>query len=190
MWLETERREDSVHETRRPGRVRGSSEPLGTFRPNPRRNVRPPTRATASCAEARIEGNPAVGNTDGAGPHGPGRFRGSKRWPRKKSLQKLKDSLRVDTSRASGRSMTCIIALVNRRLRGWFEYFKHSVRGTFRPLDGWLRRRLRSILRKRSKRRGIAQGADNHRWPNAFFAKHGLFSLELAHRLACQPSRR
>jgi len=117
-------------------------------------------------------------------------FRGNKRWPRKKSLQKLKDSLRADTSRTSGRSLTCIIALVNRRLPGWFEYFKHSVRGTFRPLDGWLRRRLRSILRKRSKRRGIAKGADNHRWPNAFFAKHGLFNLEDAHRLACQPSRR
>ena len=105
-------------------------------------------------------------------------FRGSKHWPRKKSLQKLKDSLRAVTSRTSGRSLSCIIALVNRRLRGWFEYFKHSVRWTFRPLDGWLRRRLRSILRKRSKRRGIAKGADNHRWPNAFFAKHGLFSLE------------
>jgi len=117
-------------------------------------------------------------------------FRGNKRWPRKKSLQKLKDSLRADTSRTSGRSLTCIIASVNRRLPGWFEYFKHSVRGTFRPLDGWLRRRLRSILRKRSKRRGIAKGADNHRWPNAFFAKQGLFNLEDAHRLACQPSRR
>lgn len=117
-------------------------------------------------------------------------FCGGKQWPRKKSKQKLKDALRVDTCRSSGRSLSCIIALVNRRLRGWFEYFKHSVWQTFQPLDGWLRRRLRSILRKRSKRRGIAKGGDNRRWPNAFFAKQGLYSLEAAHRLACQSSRR
>jgi RNA-directed DNA polymerase len=117
-------------------------------------------------------------------------FRGGKHWPRKKSTQKLKDSLRAATGRLSGRSLSCIIAVVNRRLRGWFEYFKHSVRWTFRPIDGWLRRRLRSILRKRIKRRGIAKGIDNCRWPNAFFAKHGLYSLEAAYRLACQSSPR
>ena len=117
-------------------------------------------------------------------------FRGGQHWPRKKSMQKLKDSLRAVTSRTSGRSLPCIIAVVNRRLRGWFEYFKHSVRWTFRPIDGWLRRRLRSLLRKRSKRRGIAKGSDNCRWPNAFFAKHGLYSLEAAYRLACQSSQR
>jgi RNA-directed DNA polymerase len=117
-------------------------------------------------------------------------FRGGKHWPRKKSMQKLKDSLRAATGRLSGRSLSCIIAVVNRRLRGWFEYFKHSVRWTFRPIDGWLRRRLRSILRKRIKRQGIAKGVDNCRWPNAFFAKHGLYSLEAAYRLACQSSRR
>jgi hypothetical protein len=62
-------------------------------------------------------------------------------------------------------------------LRGWFEYFKHSHRATFPPLDGWIRRRLRNILRKRSRRKGISRGYDNIRWPNAFFAEHGLFSL-------------
>ena len=31
---------------------------------------------------------------------------------------------------------------------------------------------------------------DYQRWPNAFFAKHGLFSLTAAHALACQPARR
>jgi RNA-directed DNA polymerase len=117
-------------------------------------------------------------------------FRGSKHWPRQKSIQKLKDSLRAVTSRKSGRSLSCIIAMVNQRLRGWFAYFKHSVRWEFPPLDGWLRRRLRSILRNRSKRRGIAKSADNGRWPNTFFAKHRLFSLEAAHRLACQSLQR
>jgi RNA-directed DNA polymerase len=117
-------------------------------------------------------------------------FCGKGKWPRKKSEQKLKDAVRAETSRSSGRSLDYIIKKVNRRLRGWFEYFKHSNKWTFPSIDGWVRRRLRSILRKRCKRRGIAKGADNYRWPNAFFAKHGLFSLEKAHRLACQSSAR
>jgi RNA-directed DNA polymerase len=50
-----------------------------------------------------------------------------------------------------------IIADINRTLRGWFEYFKHSHRRTFKLMDGWVRRRLRSLLRKRLGRRGIAK---------------------------------
>lgn len=75
--------------------------------------------------------------------------------------------------------------------RGWFEYFKHSLKTTFRPVDSYVRGRLRSILRKRTKRRGRARGSDHQRWPNAFFAERGLFSLVTAHRTACRfPARR
>jgi RNA-directed DNA polymerase len=112
------------------------------------------------------------------------------KWPRQKSLKKVKDSLRRKTKRSNGVSLDAIIADVNRTLRGWFEYFKHSHRTTFRPLDGWVRERLRSILRKRHKRTGRATGKDHLRWPNVYFAKQGLFSLELAHAQACQSSRR
>jgi len=31
---------------------------------------------------------------------------------------------------------------------------------------------------------------DSLRWPNAFFAKHGLLNLAAAHATACQSSRR
>jgi RNA-directed DNA polymerase len=88
--------------------------------------------------------------------------------------------------------MTQIIADVNPTLRGWFEYFKHSYRPTFRMEDGFVRRRLRSILRKRSHRKGSAKaiGADQTRWTNAYFAALGLFSLQQAHAVACQPSCR
>jgi RNA-directed DNA polymerase len=75
-------------------------------------------------------------------------------------------------------------------LRGWFEYFKHSHRTTLPPLDGRIRRRLRNILRQRSHRKGIGRGYDNIRWPNAFFAEHGLFRLHHAHVLARQSSCR
>ena len=40
--------------------------------------------------------------------------------------------------------------------------------------------RLRSLLRYRERRRGRGRGTDHHRWPNAFFAEQGLFSLVAA----------
>ena len=118
-------------------------------------------------------------------------FQGRKHWPRKKSIAKLKETIRAKTRRTSGRSLPCIVADLNRTLRGWFAYFQHSsYRSVFRGLDGWIRGRLRSILRKRTGRRGRARGADHQRWPNSYFAALGYFSLVDAHAAACQPSPR
>jgi RNA-directed DNA polymerase len=114
-------------------------------------------------------------------------FERGRKWPRDKSMKKLRDALRAKTKRTNGQSLEVIIAEVNRTLRGWFEYFKHSYWNTFPFVDGWVRRRLRSILRKRSKRRGISRGRDNQRWPNAYFREHGLYSLAEAHRALLQP---
>lgn len=114
-------------------------------------------------------------------------FERGTRWPRAKSLTKVKDRLRAKTRRAHGQSLVVIIDDVNRTLRGWFEYFKHSHRTTFTPLDAWLRMRLRSILRTRTGRRGRARGADHQRWPNRFFAEQGLYSLAAAHAAAVSP---
>jgi RNA-directed DNA polymerase len=118
------------------------------------------------------------------------RFANGKRYPRAKSLTKLKDTIRAKTKRNSGKCLRAIIGSLNPTLRGWFEYFKHSYKTTFTPLDGWIRMRLRSILRKRCGRRGRGRGLDHHRWRNAFFAEHGLYSLTAAHALACQSSSR
>ena len=125
---------------------------------------------------------------DFLGYHFQGTRRGTiARWPGKKSLSKLKATIRAKTKRTDGRSLRCIIADVNRTLQGWFGYFKHSGRSTFRSLDCWVRRRLRSLLRRRMGRRGVADGRDHQRWPNVFFAEQGYLSLEAAHVLACQP---
>jgi len=118
------------------------------------------------------------------------RFQRGRRYPRPKSLQKLKDAIRAKTKRTSGESLTKIINDLTPRLRGWFEYFKHSYRTTFSALDGWIRMRLRSLLRKRMGKRGRGRGSDHHRWPNKFFADRGLYSLKTAHELACQSSLR
>jgi RNA-directed DNA polymerase len=109
------------------------------------------------------------------------RFDRNTRWPRKKSLAKVKDAIGRKTGRSNGHSFDAIVQDVNSTLKGWFEYFKHANRRTFPPLDGWIRRRLRSILRERRARGGISGGYDHMRWPNRFFHEHGLFSLKIAH---------
>jgi RNA-directed DNA polymerase len=130
--------------------------------------------------DARIEG------FDFLGYH----FRGQLRLPREKSEKKLKDTIRDKTKRNHGHSLATTIADLNQTLRGWFVYFQHSHWSVFRELDGWIRRRLRSILRKRLGLRGLSRGRDHHRWPNDFFAKHGLYNLQAAHATASQSSRR
>jgi RNA-directed DNA polymerase len=112
------------------------------------------------------------------------------RWPRPKSIQKLKTALRPKTRRTNGRCMPAIIADINRTLQGWFGYFRHSHYTTFEPIDKWVRMRLRSILRKRQKKRGRGRGSDHQRWPNAYFAKLGLYTLKTAHALVSQSSTR
>jgi RNA-directed DNA polymerase len=108
------------------------------------------------------------------------------RWPRGKSMTKLKDAIRAKTKRTNGQRLECIITDVNRTLRGWFEYFRHSCRPALVAVDGWVRGRLRSILRRRAGRAGRGRGRDHQRWPNSFLATHGYLSLAVAHAAACQ----
>jgi RNA-directed DNA polymerase len=117
-------------------------------------------------------------------------FERGMKWPRKKSTRKLHESIRRKTRRTNGHSLECIITQINPILRGWFEYFKHGHRTTFPRIDGWVRMRLRSILRKRRHGKGRGRGSDHQRWPNAYFAQRGLFSLQEAHKRACQSSKR
>ena len=113
-------------------------------------------------------------------------FERGRHWPGPKSIAKLREAIRPKTRRTNGRSLEAILSNVNRTLVGWFAYFQHSPRPTFVHLDGWVRMRLRSILRKRAGRRGRGRGLDHHRWPNAFFADRGLFSMTAAYDAACQ----
>jgi len=116
------------------------------------------------------------------------RYERGERFVRKKSLEKLKAAVRAKTRRTDGRSLARIIGDLNRALKGWFGYFKRCQGRVFSNLDGWIRRRLRSLLRKRKKLKGISRhGADERRWPNAFFAEQGLFSLKAAHESLASP---
>lgn len=101
------------------------------------------------------------------------------RQPRDSSKAKLRDRIRARTPRVSGQSLRATIVKLNRTLAGWYAYFRHSFWNVFEDVDGFVRRRLRSILRKFAKRRGTAKtyGADQSRYPNKFFDQMGLFCL-------------
>ena len=114
-------------------------------------------------------------------------FRGGRsgriaRLCRAKSLNKFKDGIREKTRRNNGCSMDAIVNQLNPKLQGWYNYFKQVKLSQLRELDGWIRRRLRSIMRRRHKRQGISKGADHQRYPKSYFTKLGLFSLEQTKR--------
>ena len=116
------------------------------------------------------------------------RFEAGRRWVRKKSLTRFKDSIRAKTRRTRGQSLARIVAELNPKLRGWFGYFKHAHYYTFKSLDGFTRRRLRAMLRKQTKGFGFGRcQADHQRWNKDYFADAGLFALHPAWREARHP---
>jgi RNA-directed DNA polymerase len=121
--------------------------------------------------DARTEGFDFLGYT----------FRGKLRLPRKKSLDKMKETIREKTGRSNGSSMQAIIWSLNGTLQGWFGYFRHCHWTVYKDLDGWIRMRLRSILRKREGRTGRGRGMDHQRYRNQYFADLSLYSLQKAH---------
>jgi RNA-directed DNA polymerase len=110
------------------------------------------------------------------------------RWPRTKSLANLRNVIRPLTKRTNGWSLETIIAKLNPRLVGFFEYFKHSTHKALRMLDGWVRQRIRGVLRRRNHQYGRATRRDHLRWQNAFFHAHGLFSMAEARGRILQSS--
>ena len=105
------------------------------------------------------------------------------RWPRQKSTQALRRKLREKTRRPRSGSMEAICGELNPILRGWYNFFREGncIR-SFGQVSSWVRRRLRSILYRRHKGRGIGSPKLNFRWPNRCFDQWGLFDMETALR--------
>lgn len=115
------------------------------------------------------------------------RFEAGRRLVRKKSLMALRDKVRARTPRNRGGSIESVIASLNPTLKGWYAYFKQAHRFTFSSIDGFIRRRLRAMLRKQMHRPGQGRCLNDHkRWPNSFFADLGLFTMSAAHQSARQ----
>ncbi|NJO92632.1 MAG: group II intron reverse transcriptase/maturase, partial [Chloroflexia bacterium] len=70
----------------------------------------------------------------------------------KENIKRFKDSVRKITKRKRGISFGQVISELNPKLRGWFEYFKHTQgERIFRNLDAWIRRKLRCYRIKANK---------------------------------------
>jgi RNA-directed DNA polymerase len=102
---------------------------------------------------------------------------------RPKSEKKLRENLRPLLKRCNANSLSAIALKLNPKLKGFYGYFKHASRMSLEEVDGWVRGRLRSILRKRAGRKGISREGDHPLWPNHYFTRHGLFSLKEARSL-------
>jgi RNA-directed DNA polymerase len=103
-----------------------------------------------------------------------------RRFIRTKSQQKLRSRIKPMTRRVRSGCITEIVAKLNPILRGWYGHFKYACTSALEETDGWVRERLRGILRHRSKRRGRPTPKDHKRWPNSYFQKLKLFSLRRA----------
>lgn len=115
-------------------------------------------------------------------------FKKSMRLVRKKSLVAMRDKIRLYTRRSQGVGVITVIERLNPILRGWFNYFKHVKKNELKTMDGFVRRRLRSILRKYHKKgKGTGRNINDHQqWTNAYFASMGLFTMVEAHKQASQ----
>jgi group II intron reverse transcriptase/maturase len=108
------------------------------------------------------------------------RFRWYRLGIRAKSLDRLKDKVRLLTRRQQGRNVDAILQDLNPVLRGFARYFGSAeVGGLFVRLDAWVRMRVRAFKSKRRRR------TDNRRIRNRRLAKWGLLSLQ-----QCRPHER
>jgi len=71
------------------------------------------------------------------------------------SIKRFKGKLREAFRRGRGRNLRLFLAELRPQLIGWVSYFRKSeVRGVFKQLDSWIRRKLRAILWRQWKRPG------------------------------------
>ena len=109
------------------------------------------------------------------------RYKGRQRWPRGKSVKAFRQKAKLKTRRNRPGSVETVCAELEPLLCGFFNYFRNgNSGGIFSQCIGWLRRRLRGMLRKRQYgKSGISTRLEHFAWPNAYFAAKGLFDLEL-----------
>jgi RNA-directed DNA polymerase len=112
------------------------------------------------------------------------------RFPRQKSMKKLREAIRQHTKRTSGISLEETIRRMNRVAKGWYNYFSESIPNTFEEIDGFMRRRLRAILLKQNGVPRYGTGIAHQRWSNSYFTARGLFSMTAAHTAASHSAKR
>lgn len=102
--------------------------------------------------------------------------------PRKRSVERFKDKIRQETKRSWTRDTKEMIHSINRKIRGWANYYKHgSVKTLFSELDAWIRTRIRLNLGKRKvkdfKLNKHYMSISKYKYTNRDLLKMGLKSL-------------
>lgn len=99
------------------------------------------------------------------------------RWPSQRSMQRIRQRVKELTPRARCHAdLRETIADLNPVLRGWGQYFRTGNADTrFNQLDGYVLRRLRSLLLKR-KGRTLRPG-EPASWSHEYFLSLGLHRL-------------
>jgi Group II intron, maturase-specific domain len=77
----------------------------------------------------------------------------------------LRDKIRDKTQWTCGDSLASVVASLNPLLQGWFGYFQHAHPYTFSPIDGFVRRRLRAVLRRRWLLEGLIVASNSSQMP-------------------------
>jgi RNA-directed DNA polymerase len=81
------------------------------------------------------------------------RTKKAKRTLARKTVEKLKETVRKKTARSSGRSVEDVVYDLGQYLRGWKGYFQIvQARSVLEDIDSWIRRRLRALTLSRWKR--------------------------------------
>jgi len=76
-----------------------------------------------------------------------------------KSIKRFKNRVREITARKRGRSMVQVIRELNEYMNGWWNYFRLTESfSRLKPLDHWIRRRLRAVTWKHWKNRRTRVG--------------------------------
>lgn len=97
------------------------------------------------------------------------------RWPSPRAMKRLCEKVRDRTGRDRvGVRIEWLMEELNSILRGWANYFRTGNAATrFRQIDGYVVRRLRSLLikrRGRTLRAGVAE-----QWTEDLFNDRGLY---------------
>jgi RNA-directed DNA polymerase len=114
-----------------------------------------------------------------------------------RSVTRLRQRIKAMLRAGRGRRLSRVCADLQRVLIGWLNYFSLAeVRSTFEVLDGWLRRRLRTLLWRQWKRpatrrrRLIERGlAPDRAWKSAVNGRGAWWNAGASHMNQAIPTR-
>ena len=93
--------------------------------------------------------------------------------PKRKSLTNLQRSIKEIFRRKRGRTVQEVVVLINPKIRGWVNYFRHGNSSQhFKILRDWVEKKVRRHLLKQKQKSGFGW----KRWSRkALYQRYGLY---------------